>query len=167
MRKISLYGFVLFSVITLASCLKKGAECPYKELSVKAPDNEVSAVEQYLESKGIVAEKDASGLYYIVENAGTGTVADVCSFIIVNYTGSFTNDQVFAATDGTPVQFRLGGLISGWQKGLKYIKPGGKIKLFIPPSMGYGQVDQTDLQGNVVIPANSILIYTLELLDVQ
>lgn len=165
MRKNSFYVFVISLVFVLSSCLKE--KCPYTESNVKAPDSEVQKVEQYLESKGITALKDQSGLYYIVEAAGTGKAPDVCSVISVNYTGTFTNDQVFDKTTSSPVKFQLGGLILGWQKGLKYIQPGGRIKLFVPPSLGYGSQDQKDDNGNVVIPANSILIFSLELIDVQ
>lgn len=55
----------------------------------------------------------------------------------------------------------------GWQKGLPYIKGGGKIKLYIPPSLGYGAKDVKDDMGNVIIPANSILVFSLELTDVK
>ena len=165
MRKIAFYGFVVSLVFVLSSCLKD--KCPYTESNAKAPDSEVQKVEQYLESKGITALKDPSGLYYIVEAAGAGKTPDVCSVISVHYTGMFTNDQVFEKTTGSPVKLELGRLILGWQKGLKYIQPGGKIKLFIPPSLGYGSQDQKDESGNVVMPGNSILIFSLELIDVQ
>ncbi len=165
MRKISFYGIVIPLVFVLSSCLKE--KCPYTESNAKAPDSEVQKVEQYLESKGITALKDPSGLYYIVEAVGSGKTPDICSVISVHYTGTFTNDQVFDKTTSSPVKFQLGGLILGWQKGLKYIQPGGKIKLFIPPSLGYGNQDQTDDNGNVVVPGNSILIFSLELIDVQ
>ncbi|HTN05908.1 FKBP-type peptidyl-prolyl cis-trans isomerase [Agriterribacter sp.] len=167
MRKIAFYGFAVFAVFAFASCLKKDSGCPYTELNVKAPDSEVQKVQQYLESKGITALKDSSGVYYIVEAAGAGKVAEVCSVITVNYTGTLTNDQVFDKTNGTPAKFTLGGLIPGWQKGLKHIQTGGKIKLFIPPSLGYGDKDAKDANGNVIIPANSVIIFSLELVGVQ
>jgi FKBP-type peptidyl-prolyl cis-trans isomerase FkpA len=165
MRKISVYGFIVSLVF--ASCLKKETGCPYNELSIKAPGSEVQQVEMYLATKNITAQKDSSGVYYIVENAGTGKTPDVCSVVSVHYTGSLTNDQVFDKSNGTPVSFRLGELIAGWQKGLKHIKAGGKIKLFIPPSLGYGDKDAKDTNGNVIIPANSILVFNLELAEVQ
>lgn len=165
MRKIAFYGFVVSLVFVLSSCLKD--KCPYTESNAKAPDSEVQKVEQYLESKGITALKDPSGLYYIVEAAGSGKTPDVCSVVVVHYTGAFTNDQVFDKTSSSPAMFQLGGLILGWQKGLKYIQPGGRIKLFVPPSLGYGNKDQIDDNGNVVIPGNSILIFSLELVEVQ
>jgi FKBP-type peptidyl-prolyl cis-trans isomerase FkpA len=61
---------------------------------------------------------------------------------------------------------QLGGLIPGMIAGLKHITGGGKIRLYIPPTLGYGSRDGLDDNGNVVIPANSILIYDVELLSV-
>ena len=167
MRKISFYGSMVSLVLVFGSCLKKETGCPYSELSIKAPGSEVQQVEMYLAAKNITAQKDSSGVYYIIEAAGTGKTPEVCSVISVQYTGSLTNDQVFDKSNGTPVAFRLGELIAGWQKGLKHIKAGGKIKLFIPPSLGYGDKDAKDANGNVVIPANSILVFNLELEEVQ
>lgn len=167
MRKFSFYGLVLGTFLTFSSCLKKEWKCPYSELNIKAPESEVVNLGEYLDSRGIVAQEDPSGLYYIVEAEGTGTTAEVCSIVTVNYTGRFINDEIFDSTNGTPVQFRLGDLIPGWQKGIKHIKPGGKIKLFIPPSLGYGSVDRKDMNDNVVVPANSMLIFNLDLIAVQ
>ena len=167
MRKISFYGSMVSLVLVFGSCLKKETGCPYSELSIKAPGSEVQQVEMYLAAKNITAQKDPSGVYYVIEAAGTGKTPEVCSVISVNYTGSLTNDQVFDKSNGTPVSFRLGELIAGWQKGLKHIKAGGKIKLFVPPSLGYGDKDAKDSNGNVIIPANSILVFNLELAEVQ
>ena len=168
MRKIAFFGFVVFAVFALSSCLKKDSGCPYKELNITAaPESEVQKVEQYLAGKGITALKDSSGLYYVVDAVGSGKVPEPCSTISVEYTGKFTNEQILDKSNGTPVNFRLGELIPAWQKGLKRIKAGGKITLYIPPALGYGSTDFKDINGNVVVPANSILIFSLELIAVQ
>lgn len=57
--------------------------------------------------------------------------------------------------------FRLDGVIPGWTEGLKNIKKGGKIKLVIPPDLAYGK---TGVPG---IPANSTLVFDVELLDIK
>jgi FKBP-type peptidyl-prolyl cis-trans isomerase FkpA len=61
----------------------------------------------------------------------------------------------------------LGQLIIGWQKGLPLIKSGGSITLFIPPSLGYGNQDIRNSSGAVIIPANSNLKFTIDLVSVQ
>ena len=59
----------------------------------------------------------------------------------------------------TGTTFALGGLILGWQKGIPLIQKGGSINLYIPPSLGYG----ANATGS--IPANSILVFTIQLVD--
>lgn len=171
MKKILFGLFVLVGGIVFTGCLKsKDPGCPYTDVTKKAPDSQVVKIQNYLETKGITdAVKDsASGIYYHIVDSGTTTSPGVCSVVTVHYKGSLTNDNVFDKTNGTPVSFRLGDLIVGWHKGLKFIKGGGgKIKLYIPPYLGYGSVDAKDANGNVVIPANSILIFEVELVAVQ
>jgi FKBP-type peptidyl-prolyl cis-trans isomerase FkpA len=58
-------------------------------------------------------------------------------------------------------------LIEGWKIGLPLIQKSGKIKLYIPPSLGYGASDIKDNNGVVVIPANSMLIFDVSLVDFQ
>jgi FKBP-type peptidyl-prolyl cis-trans isomerase len=87
----------------------------------------------------------------------------------VKYTGSLvSNGQVFdsnASTSGTT--FTLGNLIAGWQAILPLVKAGGKVTMYIPPSLGYGQQNVRDNAGNLVIPGNSNLKFEMELLNVQ
>jgi FKBP-type peptidyl-prolyl cis-trans isomerase FkpA len=63
--------------------------------------------------------------------------------------------------------FVLGTLIDGWKIGVPLIKKGGQIRLYIPPSLGYGSSDVRDNQGRVIIPGNSILIFDITLIDLQ
>ncbi len=61
----------------------------------------------------------------------------------------------------------LGGLIPGAQKGLQLIKKGGKIDLYIPPSLAYEERVILNQAGDTVIPPNSYLKFEFELVDVQ
>jgi len=61
----------------------------------------------------------------------------------------------------------LGGLLPGWKQGLPLISKGGQIELYVPPSLGYGSTPQYDNSGNLLVPANSILIYNIDLVNVQ
>jgi FKBP-type peptidyl-prolyl cis-trans isomerase FkpA len=83
------------------------------------------------------------------------------------YKGYLTNGKVFDQTGttsnheaGTPVTFTLNQLISGWQLGLPLIKPGGKIILYLPASLGYGPYGQGS------IPGNAALIFEITLVSV-
>lgn len=96
---------------------------------------------------------------------GTGAEAVAGKSVTVNYVGKLTDGQVFDASTnhGQPFTFDLGAgqVIAGWDQGLVGMKVGGKRILTIPPEMGYGA------QAVGPIPANSTLIFEVELLDVK
>ena len=62
---------------------------------------------------------------------------------------------------GEPITFGLIQVIKGWTEALQLMKVGGKMKLFIPPELGYGNSARPG------IPANSVLVFDVELLDVK
>jgi FKBP-type peptidyl-prolyl cis-trans isomerase len=98
------------------------------------------------------------------ETVGTGAVAEPGDLVSVNYTGKFQDGTVFDTSVGkSPIQFPLGQgyVIPGWDQGLVGMKVGGKRLLVIPPSLGYGST----VHGS--IPANSTLIFEVELVGVQ
>lgn len=108
----------------------------------------------------------ATGLVSTDEVIGNGAEAKVGSSITVKYTGTLADGTVFDSTEkqgGQPATFTLaqGSLIDGWVQGIPGMKVGGKRKLVIPPSLGYGA------QGNGSIPANSTLTFEIELVGVK
>lgn len=109
------------------------------------------------------AKTSATGLVYKVEKEGTGDAPKDSDTVVVNYKGTLTDGKEFdnSYTRGEPLSFRLDGVIPGWTEGLKNIKKGGKIKLVIPPDLAYGK---TGVPG---IPANSTLVFDVELLDIK
>ena len=149
------------------SCSKKNDACNYDACAISAPASEVIQLESYLSSAGITtATKHCSGMYYSIDAAGSGSTATICSYVGVKYTGMLTNGSIFDQST-TPVNFQLGGLIEAWKKGIPLIKPGGKIKLYCPPSLAYGSQEIRNSSGAVIIPANSILIFEIELVAVS
>ncbi|MCX6736715.1 MAG: FKBP-type peptidyl-prolyl cis-trans isomerase [Candidatus Parcubacteria bacterium] len=96
--------------------------------------------------------------------AGTGEAVKAGDRISVNYLGTFENGQKFDSSydRNAPFQFNLGKgeVIAGWDQGLVDMKVGGKRKLVIPPELGYGSTTRGS------IPANSVLIFEVELLEV-
>jgi FKBP-type peptidyl-prolyl cis-trans isomerase len=101
--------------------------------------------------------------------AGTGLVAEVGKTLVVNYRGWLTNGQVFdqsystSTKQGQPFSFILGKhqVILGWEEGFVGMKVGGKRRIIVPPAVGYGS---KEVGG---IPANSLLVFDVELLAVQ
>jgi peptidylprolyl isomerase len=96
---------------------------------------------------------------------GTGAAAMPGDTITVNYVGKLENGTVFdaSANHGGPFSFTLGAgqVIKGWDQGLLGMKVGGKRTLVIPPELAYG-----DRAVGGVIPANSTLIFEVELVSV-
>lgn len=103
---------------------------------------------------------------------GTGLEAKPGDTVSILYTGKFTDGTVFdssAAHGNQPLTFVLGsqGLIPGFQIGINTMKEGGERLLAIPPSLAYGAADYKDpTTGQVVIPANSTLIFSVQLVKV-
>lgn len=99
------------------------------------------------------------------EVVGRGTEAVVGKNVTVNYSGTLTNGTKFDSSydRNQPFAFKLGAgeVIAGWDQGVVGMKVGGKRKLTIPPSLGYGSVDLG------TIPPNSTLIFEVELLKVE
>ena len=97
---------------------------------------------------------------------GEGTEAVKHSIVTVNYTGWLEDGSKFDSSlnpGREPFRFTVGAgqVIQGWDQGIPGMKIGGKRKLTIPPNMGYGNSD------NGAIPANSVLIFEVDLLVVE
>ena len=155
-------GFIILSVV-FNSCSKNANKCNLADSTITAPSSETTNIESYLMAAGITGtQKTSSGVYYKITQTGTGTaIADLCSAVSVKYEGRLTNGVIFDQTTGTDVRtFTIGQVIVGWQKGLPQISSGGKITLYIPPSLGYGNTQAG------IIPPNSILIFDIELVAV-
>jgi FKBP-type peptidyl-prolyl cis-trans isomerase FkpA len=149
-----------------SGCLKQDKGCPYKEVNIVAPTAEQQQVEAYLAANGITtAVRHPSGMYYAVVTPGTGNKPSLCSVVSVGYSGTLQNGTVFDQQN--IISFDLGRLIEGWKKGLPLIAKSGRIKLFIPPSLGYGNTDVKNSNNVIVIPANSMLIFDIEVFDVN
>ena len=116
---------------------------------------------KFAKEKGV--KKTESGLLYQVEKAGAGDSPKDSDTVVVNYKGTLIDGKEFdnSYTRGEPLSFRLDGVIPGWTEGLKHVKKGGKIKLVIPPNLAYGK------NGVPGIPANSTLVFDVELLDIK
>lgn len=119
-------------------------------------------MKKFSEVEGV--HKTPSGLLYFIEKIGDGQEKVTNNTeITVHYKGSLINGVEFdnSYKRGQPIKIMLKDVILGWQEGLKYIKKGGKIKLIIPPELGYGN---NNING---IPGNSTLIFDIELLDIK
>lgn len=108
--------------------------------------------------------KTASGLEITIKEKGNGKQPLLGDKVVVHYTGRLTNDTVFdsSVNRGQPFTFKLGmgQVIKGWDEGFQHLRVGDKAVLKFGPELGYGA------RGAGAIPANSTLIFDVELLDV-
>lgn len=147
---------ITFATLALAAC---GGD------DVTAPDpSELT----YAPELGIDFSKmtrTASGLYYEDVTVGTGAQAAVGDDVATLYSGWLPNGTLFdSATDpNDPLVFRLGvgQVIAGWDEGIIGMRVGGVRKLVIRPGLAYGN------QQIGPIPANSTLVFRVQLLSVQ
>ncbi|MFC2029801.1 FKBP-type peptidyl-prolyl cis-trans isomerase [Chloroflexota bacterium] len=107
----------------------------------------------------------ASGLQYVLVEAGDGASPQVGEIVSVHYVGTLEDGTEFdnSYSRGEPISFPLGtgSVISGWDEGIGLLTVGSKAKLIIPPELGYGE------QGaGGVIPPNATLYFDVELVDI-
>ncbi|WP_340620195.1 FKBP-type peptidyl-prolyl cis-trans isomerase [Xenorhabdus siamensis] len=117
--------------------------------------------EQFAKEAGVVKTK--SGLLYKIEREGSGKTPATSDTVVVNYKGSLIDGKVFDSSyeRKEPLSIPLDKVIQGWKEGLQHLKKGGKMQLVIPPELAYGK------NGVQEIPANSTLVFEIELLDIK
>lgn len=111
-----------------------------------------------------------TGLRYIEVTQGTGATVESCRGVRVNYRGTLTDSANTEFAPRAPLEFTpgLGQVIAGFDQGVVGMRLGGTRRLIIPPELGYGAVPRTNPNtGQVVIPANSTLIFDLEAVLLQ
>lgn len=114
-------------------------------------------MDDILKQPGI--KKTADGLVYKILAEGNGKNPAATDTVTVNYRGTLSNGNEFDSSykRGQPATFPLNGVIKGWTEGLQLIKEGGKIQLYIPPELAYGE------QGPL---AHRTLIFEVELISI-
>lgn len=142
-------------------------EDPYKEQFVKTNRylqmRHQDQIAAFVERVAWDAHKTASGLWIVIEEAGSGlniVEGDIVSYIFSSTLLDGTPCYEATITNAKKVQVGKGGIESGVEEGLKHLKRGCRAILLIPPHLAHGNFGDRDK-----IPGNSVLIYRLELLD--
>jgi peptidylprolyl isomerase len=108
----------------------------------------------------------ASGLRYMDEKVGGGASPKSGQHVTVHYTGWLTNGTKFDSSRdrNQPFAFAIGQgqVIKGWDEGVLAMKVGGNRRLIIPAALAYGPSGRPP-----TIPANSTLIFDVELISVE
>lgn len=105
----------------------------------------------------------ASGLQYRVITEGAGDAPKATDTVKVHYEGRLISGDVFDSSiaRGEPVSFPLNGVIPGWSEGVQLMKVGSKFEFTIPSALAYGP------SGTGPIPPNSVLVFDVELLEIN
>jgi len=160
MRTRYLIAFAL--AVVLSACGPKA-----KTADAGAPDANLAAAKAFMAktAKEPGVQTTASGLEYKIVRSGpsTGLRPQEGDEIKVHYEGKLPNGRVFDSSyaRGVPAAMPLDGLIPGWIEALKLMRPGDEWILYVPPELGYG----AEGAGGGEIPANSALIFKIELID--
>jgi FKBP-type peptidyl-prolyl cis-trans isomerase FkpA len=124
----------------------------------KAPPGSCLASDMTPEKGAIKAfTRTESGLLFQTIKPGKGAMPTEADVALINYKGQLRGGTVFDANSNAPLP--VGRMIPGFSEGLKLMQRGGSYRLCIPSAIGYGE------QANERIPANSALIFDVELLD--
>ena len=143
-------------VMLLGSSLLMFSSCG-KDDPEKIAKKDREKILKYLADNDLEAIEHDSGLFYIIQNEGSGSNPTRTSYINITYTGTLLNGKVFDV--GYEYRTYLYNTVLGWQIGIPLFKRGGKGMLFIPSGMAYGEYPRMG------IPANSVLVFEIELID--
>ncbi|AXH63108.1 FKBP-type peptidyl-prolyl cis-trans isomerase [Providencia huaxiensis] len=141
--------------------VKEAADKKMKDESAANEKKGAEYREKYAKEKGVVKTK--SGLLYKIEKDGTGAKPKADETVVVHYKGSLIDGTEFDSSysRNEPLTIPLNSVIKGWTEGLVNLKKGGKMQLVIPAELAYGE------NGVPGIPANSTLVFDVELLDIK
>lgn len=148
---ITKYGtwVLLVAFLSLLSCNKDDPETQARKDREK--------ILKYIQDHDLDAMELESGLFYVIEEEGSGNYPSETSYVQVNYTGKLIDETIFDS--GNQMTIYLPNTIEGWREGIPLFNRGGKGILLIPSGMGYGRTERSR------IPANSVLIFNIELIE--
>ncbi|MCK5067350.1 MAG: FKBP-type peptidyl-prolyl cis-trans isomerase [Bacteroidales bacterium] len=145
----------------LTSSLQAQEAQKAEDESMKTMEDGITFLEENGKKEGIITTE--SGLQYEIVTKGDGPMPKDTSTVSVFYEGTLIDGTVFDSSydTGDTVSFPLNGVIPGWTEGLQLMPVGSTYMFYIPSNLGYGS------RGGGPIPANSALIFKVELLEIK
>ncbi|WP_177230570.1 FKBP-type peptidyl-prolyl cis-trans isomerase [Chitinophaga sp. CF118] len=156
--------YYLLFLLVLTGCSKQEYANETYEGVVDTIAKQDVQIQAYISSHNLTMQKDPTGMYYKIYLAGDSLRMTENSVPTIIYTRSNLQDSLLDASFGS-TNFdgrKLKDHIVGWQIGLQQIGKGGKILMIIPSPLAFGK----EAVGNI-IPANTILVCEVELVDFQ
>ncbi|MBS7233278.1 FKBP-type peptidyl-prolyl cis-trans isomerase [Flavobacterium psychroterrae] len=151
----SLLALTLF--ISCNSDKEKSSEQQETDYTV---ENE-KEITDYIAKNKLTAVKSDTGLYYVINEPGTGKQPTATSNVTVVYKGYYSNGNVFDQSKPEGLSFGLNQVIKGWTEGIPHFKEGGSGILLVPSHLGYGSFDSNGIAGG------SVLIFDVKLIKVN
>lgn len=148
------HSIIFLVFVFLIACGKSDDNVDYKEKN----NTEIIA---YIEKNNLDAQESGSGLYYVINEPGSGVKPAATSNVTVAYKGYFLDGKTFDESNANGISFGLQQVIKGWTEGIPYFKEGGRGKLLIPSHLGYGN------QGRPGIPGGAVLVFDIHLISVN
>jgi len=145
----------LLAITLFISCSKD------KEANIDYVAKNEQEIKDYIAQKNLTAVRSNTGLYYVINEPGTGANPTSTSNVTVAYKGYFTNGTVFDQSSAAGIPFGLNQVIKGWTEGIQYFKPGGSGILLVPAHLAYGNYNYNG------IPGGSVLIFDVKLISVN
>ena len=112
-------------------------------------------------------QRTSSGIYYTVNQTGSGASPTESDRVRVEYVGTLPNGTEFdRSQEGQPVEMAVGGVVPGFSEMLQDMKPGETRTIYIPPQLGYGMQGRPGPNGVGGIPPSSALVFRVTMVDV-
>jgi FKBP-type peptidyl-prolyl cis-trans isomerase len=153
--------------IRVTRILDQGAYEKYiQQLDVEA--DEQLLISRYLKQQQSWAQPDSNGIYIESEIKGEGAYPEEKKTVRIRGEGTFLNGLVFdkslSGVNGTSFSWGVEGqFVEGFEKMLKQMRVGGKAKIVLPSRLAFG----TRGSVNGIVPPNTPVVYTLELLSIE
>jgi len=145
------------TLLCLLLILILGACSTYSDEDLKGFDK---TIREWIRQQNIQYKSTDSGLYYYFENEGQGQKIKYTDSVTVQFKGTLLDSTIFEI-EKAPVTFAVNEVIIAWKEVLLMSERNAKIKIIVPPQLGYGnhKLDK--------IPQNSILLYEIEIIDIK
>jgi len=147
--------FILVPILFISCINDDTAEAPVDFTATNEQE-----ILDYIADNNLTTQKSDSGLYYVIDELGTGDQPTLASNVTVTYKGYFTNGTVFdESTEG--IAFDLSRLITGFGEGVTYLKEGGNGTFIVPSRLAYGNL------GAGSIPPGAVILFDVALISVN
>ena len=145
------------TLLCLLLILILGACSTYSDEDLKGFDK---TIREWIRQQNIQYKSTDSGLYYYFENKGQGQKIKYTDSVTVQFKGTLLDSTIFEI-EKVPVTFAVNEVIIAWKEVLLMSGRNAKIKIIVPPQLGYGNHKLDE------IPQNSILLYEIEIIDIK